>query len=537
MGCQQSAPPGALGGPTLAAMGSHAGKDPKRVGGVEVYGATCSMNSMGVAMLVSAVRCGKLVPTVPPRETSTAAFSVMNPFRQVPTLKDQGLHLGESSVILRYLAQKYANNLYPATAARRGFIDWAMDRFATSMYQDCVKTLYAALAYASAPAKPVEVGIECTRNLREFAAVFLKERFIGGSRLSIADYKVAPFFYAYAHPVLKYNHFVEVPERILQFNRDFAAACPASCMLSSGGEFSLKEMLDARYGSSPGMLAPAKAAMYQNEDLLKHKLPSVKGKVEVHVFPICTNSAAVAIFCTHVGLGKVVQCLPGEDASAKEFLRMNPFQSVPTLKDGDVVLGGSNTILRHLASRHAQEYYPPARQSFIDWALDRFATGMYHDATQTIYPCLGFGEMPWDPVTRKARGTKAVENLQSFADFFLKDKFVGGDKPSIADFKVAPAFFAYGHPLLCRKFFLELPARILQFNQDFAHAVRDCTLLTMADGVSFKATLDSHAVLHKSLSEELPDSPDTISEAEKVCLLQLEEAPLAIAIGPSCGCW
>lgn len=506
-----------------------------KVGSVEIHGVAGSMNTMSTVLLASAMRCGKLVRAMPPKDTNTPEFLAMNPFRQIPALQDQGVHLAESSAILRYLAEKYAHDLYPAAAPRRAFIDWAMDRFASSVYADATKTIYVALGYRSKPEKPIEVASDCVRNLDEFAAFFLQEKFIGGEKPSIADYRVAPFFFAWAHPVLKEAHHVEVPERILQFNKDFAAACPAAGLLESAGGFSLKEMLDTKRGSVAQMLTTAKPASYHKDDHLKHKHHAGKGKAEIYGFPTSPNAAGPVMFVQHAGLGKVVHCVPGEGTKTKEFLAMNPFHAVPTLKDGDVVLAESNAVLRYLATTHAQEYYPTAKRSFIDWALDRFSTGMYYDVTQTIYPCLGFGEMPKDSHVRKAHGRKACENLQSFADFFLKEKFVGGDHVSIADFKVAPVFFAYGHSMLREKFFMETPARILQFNADFATAVKESVLLTQAAGESFKEVLDKHAVLHRGLKDDPKEEALKVEMSHEAAKIEplLEEREHR----PVCGCW
>merc|ERR1719512_427052 len=96
-----------------------------------------------------------------------------------------------------------------------------MDRFSSVIYPDVLACLYPLMGFASAPADKEAAGKKASENLAKFAEVFLKERFIGGSTLSIADYKVAPFFFAFAFKKVEEDSKVVIPERILQFNFDF----------------------------------------------------------------------------------------------------------------------------------------------------------------------------------------------------------------------------------------------------------------------------------------------------------------------------
>lgn len=491
--------------------------EPKLVGGAHIYGFTGSLNCLGPAMLVSALKCGTLVPTVPGKDTTTPVFLAMNPFHAVPVLKDDGICVAESSTILRYLAEKYSPELYGNCPKRRAFVDWAMDRFATGMSGDCLKTIYVALGYATAPGDQAKVGKECTQNLAAFAEFFLREQFVGGERPSIADYKVAPFFYAYAHPLLREKYFVDVPARILHFNKAFAAECPAVLLCAAGGH-SVKAMLDRAYGASPATLTAADFALPHTEDVLKHKPTAGKGKVQIYGVPVSPNVVGAVMLCRHARIGEMKFCMPGAPTRTKEFLEMNPFHAVPMLKDGDFCLAESNAILRYLATNYAPDYYPSAKRGVIDWAMDRFTMGMFDDVRETVYPCLGFAAMPEDAKVRKAHGEKACENLKSFADFFLQTKFVGGKDLSIADFRVAPAFSAYDHRVLREKFFLQIPARIARFNADFARAVEEAVVLTKADGMSLKEMLD------KATAQPVQETLQEHFKNEKVKAAMAEEA-------------
>jgi len=188
---------------------------------------------------------------MPFQGTTTPEFLAINPFHAVPALKDGDTCLAESNTVLRYMAESYVPDAYPKDAKQRGFINWAMDRFGSAMNSDAVATIYPILGYAGPPADQAAAGKKCVENLEEFAKVFLKNKFVGGEKPSIADYKIAPFFFCYEHAVLKEKGLVECPDRVKQFNKDFAAACgDASGLLTSAGGFSLKEMLDAKVGAA-----------------------------------------------------------------------------------------------------------------------------------------------------------------------------------------------------------------------------------------------------------------------------------------------
>jgi len=168
----------------------------------------------------------------------------MNPLHAVPTLKDGDFCLAESNAILRYMAEAYANEFYPTHLEVRGQINWAMDRFSSTVYSDFVKTVYPCLGFAQAPEDRASAGKACSQNFKEFCGAFLKGKFVAGDKLSIADFKVAPFLFAFDHPMVKEQSFVDVPDRVRQFDADFAVACPASGMLSAAGGYAIKEMLD-----------------------------------------------------------------------------------------------------------------------------------------------------------------------------------------------------------------------------------------------------------------------------------------------------
>jgi len=211
---------------------------------------------------------------------------------------------------------------------------------------------------------------------------------------------------------------------------------------------------------------------------------------------VSMNCMGPILFGKHVGIGGMESCMPGEQSQSDQHKKINPFGGVPAISDGDWHMGESNAILRHMARTYAEEYYPrdPQRRAHIDWAIDRFSFGMYNDVTETIYVCMGFRPPPAKAEDLKAAGKKAEDNLKEFADFFLKEMFVGGEKLSIADFKVAPFFAAYAHSRVKEKCGLNVPKRIVEYNKNFGLAceAEAANLLSKAEnGFSICETLDS----------------------------------------------
>jgi len=198
-------------------------------------------------MLVRHAKLGDMVECMPGEATHRPEFLALNPFHGVPTLQDGAFSLAEPSAILRYLAA-YAVDFYPADWARRAEIDSAMEHFCASMHADVVKTIHVALGFRPEPSPEhlIDAGQAASRGLAAFAERFLRGTFVGGDVLSIADFRVAPFFAAYGHNLLHERCHVELPDRIRRFNKDFAEACEASAVLREASGFAIEELLDAK---------------------------------------------------------------------------------------------------------------------------------------------------------------------------------------------------------------------------------------------------------------------------------------------------
>ncbi|CAB3875192.1 glutathione S-transferase family protein [Achromobacter sp. ACM02] len=119
-----------------------------------------------------------------------------------------------------------------------------------------------------------------------------------------------------------------------------------------------------------------------------------------------------------------------------EYKAINPTQKVPTLRDGDLHIWESHTILRYIANTHeAETLYPanPAARSqverWMDWTL----------ASLNVAYLAGFKEAKLPPEELTETATKLLGAELSLLDGHLAGKtWVAGDKISLADICLAP---------------------------------------------------------------------------------------------------
>jgi len=392
-----------------------------------------------------------------------------------------------------------------------------------------VACIYPILGFGAAPEDREAAGKTATANLQEFADNFLQEKFIGGDKPSIADYKIAPFIFAFSHPALKKESFVEIPTRFLAFNRDFAAEVKAASILT--GEGGSKSVLDK---ALEGEMPTTETADYKKEDLCAAKKPAGRGKVKIYGSPPSANSMTTLLFAEEAGVGTMELTFPGEQTNTPEYLKINPYHATPALLDGEFNLGESTAILRYMAQMYAPDFYPAAdskKRAFIDWAMDCFSNTVYGPFTKVVYPVLGFAPEPENP---QEEAKKAVAEMEAWAAHFLKEKFIGGEKLSIGDFKVAPFFFALGHALVKEKTGLELPERIAKFNADFAATAKSAKLLENNQGKSIKEMLDEAGKPQQT--EEAIAIKDAMVE-EDVAVPVVLEPVIEDRPAPVCGCF
>ena len=145
--------------------------------------------------------------------------------------------------------------------------------------------------------------------------------------------------------------------------------------------------------------------------------------------------------------GKVVavDLMKGEHKTP-EMLKINPFGTVPSLKDAGFGLGEQNAMWRYIAAKYGPEMYggdDVQAKATVDFALD-WMGGVYGALNVFWYATVGFGpKLPEAEDEREKARVTAHAHLEKFTDVFLASSaFVGGNKPSIADYRFCSSAFA-----------------------------------------------------------------------------------------------
>ena len=122
----------------------------------------------------------------------------LNPNRQVPTLVDGDLTLGESSAILKYLAEKFDLAAYPKDAKKRAKVNEMMDWFNTHFYHDyAYGVVYPQVfPHHKRPSEELQKGtIAWAKELTKKWLQVLNDNILGkgnkyltGNDMTIADY-------------------------------------------------------------------------------------------------------------------------------------------------------------------------------------------------------------------------------------------------------------------------------------------------------------------------------------------------------------
>jgi glutathione S-transferase len=138
-----------------------------------------------------------------------------------------------------------------------------------------------------------------------------------------------------------------------------------------------------------------------------------------------------------------------------EYLQKYPAHLTPTLEEAGLpkgTLGESCAIMAYLSNKHGlEDFYPsdPAERAMVDNAMFYLIGTFYPLVTRATYPALGFPQYPGEVGTSEAdddmkakaqRDAEAAlaDPLDVYRTFFLDGKdFIGGDKPSIADIRLA----------------------------------------------------------------------------------------------------
>ncbi|HEX2463523.1 MAG TPA: glutathione S-transferase family protein [Thermoanaerobaculia bacterium] len=166
--------------------------------------------------------------------------------------------------------------------------------------------------------------------------------------------------------------------------------------------------------------------------------------MKLYRFPGSTACRAVELFCAEAGIQyepEVVDILTGKQYEAP-YSAINPTGVVPTLVDGDLVLGESSAILKYLADKVGSPAYPKDLKQrakvneMMDWWNSNFYRefGYHFVYAQTLQHIKL--DSPQGTSDLVARGQGNATRLVGIVDKnFLGDgrKFLCGNEYTIAD--------------------------------------------------------------------------------------------------------
>jgi glutathione S-transferase len=166
------------------------------------------------------------------------------------------------------------------------------------------------------------------------------------------------------------------------------------------------------------------------------------------------NNLTVRIFTRAAGLEFEEIDVWGKTTSP-EFLAKYPAHLTPMLEEDGLprgALGESCAIMAYLCNKHGlDQFYPtePGRRAMVDNAMFYLIGTFYPLVTRATYPTLGFPQYPGEVGTsdaddamkdkaQKDAEAALAEPLDVYRSFFLAGQsFIGGDRPSIADMRLA----------------------------------------------------------------------------------------------------
>jgi len=166
------------------------------------------------------------------------------------------------------------------------------------------------------------------------------------------------------------------------------------------------------------------------------------------------NNLAARVFVRAAGLDFEELDVWGKK-DEPEFLRKDPAALTPMLEEADLPRGSlweSCAIMQYLCNKHGLDrFYPrdPGERAMVDSAMFYLTGTLYPLVARATYPTLHFPQYPGEVATSEADdemkakaqqdATEALAGpLEVFNAFFLDDRpFIGGDRPSIADIRLA----------------------------------------------------------------------------------------------------
>lgn len=131
--------------------------------------------------------------------------------------------------------------------------------------------------------------------------------------------------------------------------------------------------------------------------------------------------------------------------SEPEFLALNPNATVPVIRDGDVVLYESHSIVRYLCAKHRPQWLGETPEAvglisqWMDWSLSVLATPM-----SVVFQGKKVNPPPYTPEQVVAATARAKESWVMIARAMDEGTApFGGEEFTAADFVIAPFMERY----------------------------------------------------------------------------------------------
>jgi glutathione S-transferase len=177
-------------------------------------------------------------------------------------------------------------------------------------------------------------------------------------------------------------------------------------------------------------------------------------EVTLHILRPSVNNLTARIFVRAAGLDFEEIDVWGK-TQTPEFHAKNPAHLTPMLEAEGLPRGTlweSCAIMQYLCNKHGLAHlYPtdPGERAMVDSAMFYLTGTLYPLLTRATYPSLQFPQYPGEVGSSdaddeaKARAAAAAtaalaQPLEAYHAFFLDGRrFIGGDRPSIADIRLA----------------------------------------------------------------------------------------------------
>jgi glutathione S-transferase len=176
--------------------------------------------------------------------------------------------------------------------------------------------------------------------------------------------------------------------------------------------------------------------------------------VKLNILPPSVNNMSARVFVRAAGLPFEEENVWGQTQS-DEYTSKCPAGLTPSVETEGLpkgLLWESCAVMMFLASRDGlTDLYPTdlARRAMVDSANFYTMSMLYPLLARATYPRLGFSGYPGEVATsdasddekeaaRKSAEAELPRILEVYREFFLTDgDFIGGDKPTIADIRLA----------------------------------------------------------------------------------------------------